>query len=79
MISKSLTQRQGNSLQFIECTYQELYLPTESIEYISGCPVLANSEFMQGHDKAASCLHWKICKAFSLPVADKEDMKTLLV
>ena len=37
----------------------------------SGFPVLAKSEFMQRHDQAASYMHWKICKAFSLPVADK--------
>ena len=44
----------------------------ETIDHIvSGCPVLAKSEFMQRHDKAASYIHWKISKAFSLPVADK--------
>ena len=33
--------------------------------------MLAKSEFMQRHDQAASYMHWKICKAFSLPVKDK--------
>ena len=45
----------------------------ETIDHIvSGCPVLAKSEFMQRHDKAASYIHWRISKAFKkLPVADK--------
>ena len=44
----------------------------ETIDHIvSGCAaVLAKSEFVQRHDQAASYMHWKICKAFSLPVAD---------
>ena len=37
---------------------------------VSGCPVLAKSEFIQWHYKAASYMHWKICKAFGLPVTD---------
>ena len=41
----------------------------ETIDHIvSGCPVLAKSEFIQRHDKAASYMQWKICKAFGLPV-----------
>ena len=44
----------------------------ETVDHIvSGCPVLAKSEFMQRHDKAASYIHLKISKAFSLPVTDK--------
>ena len=44
----------------------------ETIDHtVSGCPVLVKSEFMQRHDQAASYMHWKICKACSLPVADK--------
>ena len=44
----------------------------ETIDHIvSGCPVLAKSEFMQRHDKAASYIYWKISKAFNLSVADK--------
>ena len=31
--------------------------------------MLAKSEFMELHDKAVSCMHWKICKAFNLPIA----------
>ena len=44
----------------------------ETTDHIaSGCPVLAKSEFIQRHDKAASYMHWRTCKAFSSPVTDK--------
>ena len=44
----------------------------ETIDHIvSGCPLLMKSEFMQRQDQAASYMHWKICKSFSLSVADK--------
>jgi len=44
----------------------------ETIDHIvSGCPTLARTEYVQRHDKAASYIHWKICKHFHLPAADK--------
>ena len=44
---------------------------SETMDHIvSGCPVLAKSEFMQRHDQAASYMHWKVCKEFGLPAAD---------
>ena len=43
----------------------------ETIDHIvSRCPVVAKSEFIQRHDNAATYMHWKICKAFSLAVTD---------
>ena len=44
----------------------------ETIDHIvSGCPILAPTEYIHRHDKAASYIHWKICKHFQLPAADK--------
>ena len=37
---------------------------------VSGYPVLAKSEFIQRHDKAATYVHWKVCKALMLAVTD---------
>ena len=43
----------------------------ETIDHItSACPVLAKSEFIQRHDKAASYMNWKICKPFNLSAVD---------
>ena len=44
----------------------------ETIDHIvAGCPVLANTEYIQRHDKAAGYLHWRICKHYHFPTADK--------
>ena len=44
----------------------------ETIDHIvSGCPILAPTEYIHRHDQAASYIHWKICKHFQLPAADK--------
>ncbi|KAF7218105.1 putative LOC107393841-like protein [Nothobranchius furzeri] len=44
----------------------------ETIDHIvSGCPTLARTEYIHRHDRAASYIHWKICKHFHLPAADK--------
>ena len=44
----------------------------ETIDHIvSGCPTLAKTEYIQRHDKAAGYIHWKICKYFQLPTAEK--------
>ena len=38
---------------------------------MAGCPVLAKTEYIQRHDKAAGYLHWRICKHYHFPAADK--------
>ena len=44
----------------------------ESIDHIvAGCPVLANTDYIQRHDKAAGYLYWRICKHYKFPAADK--------
>ena len=44
----------------------------ETIDHIvAGCPVLSNTEYIQRHDEAAGYLHWRICKHYYFPTADK--------
>ena len=44
----------------------------QTIDHIVvGCPVLAKTEYIQRHDKAAGSIHWIICKHYHLPAADK--------
>ena len=38
---------------------------------ISGCPELAKTEYIHRHDKAASYLHWEICKEYKIKTAEK--------
>ena len=44
----------------------------ETIDHIvASCPVLANTEYIQRHDKAAGYIHWRICKHYHFSTADK--------
>ncbi len=44
----------------------------DTIEHIvAGCPVLAKTEYIQRHDRAAGYLHWSICKSYNLKTTDK--------
>ena len=44
----------------------------EDIDHlISGCPVLAKTEYKKRHDKVGQYIHWKLCKQFELPCANK--------
>ena len=44
----------------------------ETIDHImAGRPVLAKTEYIQRHDKAAGYLHWIMCKHYHLSAADK--------
>ena len=44
----------------------------ETINHIiSGCPELAKTEYIHRHDKAASYLHWEICKEYKIKTAEK--------
>ena len=38
---------------------------------MAGCSVLAPNEFKNRHDLVRQCLHWKICKHYNTPHADK--------
>jgi hypothetical protein len=44
----------------------------ESIDHIlTGCEVLAPTSYLKRHNKAASYIHWSICKEHNITVADK--------
>ena len=44
----------------------------ETIDHIvAGCPELAKTEYLHGHDKTASYLHWNICKELNTNVEEK--------
>ena len=44
----------------------------ETIDHIvAGCPELAKTEYLHRHDKAASYLHWNICKELNINVEEK--------
>ena len=38
---------------------------------MTGCPELAKIEYLHRHDKAASHLHWHICKELNINVEEK--------
>ena len=38
---------------------------------VAGCPELAKTEYLYRHDKAASYLHWNICKELNINVEEK--------
>ena len=49
------------------CSQQE-----ETVDHIvSGCEVLAKTEYISRHNNAAAYLHWSICKDHDLKVTDK--------
>ena len=44
----------------------------ESVDHvISGCPELAETEYIQRHDNAASYIHWKVCQSYDIKTTDK--------
>ena len=44
----------------------------ETIDHIvAGCSELAKTEYLHRHDKAASYLHWNICKEQNINVEEK--------
>ena len=44
----------------------------DAIDHIvAGCPELAKTEYLHRHDKAASYLHWNICKELNINVEEK--------
>ena len=38
---------------------------------MAGCPELAKTKYLHRHDKAASYLHWNICKELNINVEEK--------
>ena len=38
---------------------------------VAGCPELAKTEYLHRHDKAASYLHWNMCKELNINVEEK--------
>ena len=44
----------------------------ETIHHIVvGCPQLAKTEYLHRHNKAATCLHWNICKEMNIDTSEK--------
>lgn len=44
----------------------------ETVDHIiSGCPVLANTEYLDRHNKVAAYIHWRICKKYNINVVEK--------
>jgi hypothetical protein len=44
----------------------------ETIDHlISGCPVLARTEYLQRHDKIATYIHWLLCQHYNIDSADR--------
>ena len=44
----------------------------QTIDHIdAACPELAKTEYLHRHDKAASYLHWNICKELNINVEEK--------
>ena len=44
----------------------------ETVDHIaSGCEVLAKTEYISRHDRAAAYLHWNICQDHNIEVIDK--------
>jgi hypothetical protein len=44
----------------------------ETVDHIiSGCPVLANNEYTERHNKVAGYIHWNICKHYNVDVCEK--------
>ena len=44
----------------------------ETVDHvISACPTIANTEYLQRHDRVAKFLHWALCKNFNLPHTEK--------
>ena len=44
----------------------------ETVDHIvSGCEVLAKTEYISRHNKAAAYLHWNICQDHDIEVTDK--------
>ncbi|XP_077969924.1 uncharacterized protein LOC144424459 [Styela clava] len=44
----------------------------ETIDHIvSGCKVLAPTEYTERHNKTASYSHWKVCKHYHIPTEDR--------
>ena len=52
----------------------------ETVDHIvSGCEVLAKTEYITRHNNAAPYLHWSICKDHDLKITDKWDvMETVM-
>ena len=41
---------------------------TETIDHlVSGCPILAPTEYLNRHDRLGQYIHWCLCKNFCLP------------
>ena len=44
----------------------------ETIDHlVSGCPELAKTEYIHRQNKAASHMHWKMCKEFGIEVKER--------
>ena len=38
---------------------------------ISGCQTTVNAEYLEGHDRVATFIHWTLCKHYEIPHTEK--------
>ena len=63
--------------QKVESKYGMCSQHEETVDHIvSGCEVLAKTEYISRHDKAAAYLHWNICQDHDIAVIDKPESVT---
>ena len=44
----------------------------ETIDHmISGCQTIVNAEYLEGHDRVATFIHWTLCKHYEIPHTEK--------
>ena len=44
----------------------------ERVDHIvSGCPELAQTQYIHRHDKGAAYIHWKVCQSYNIKTTEK--------
>ena len=52
-----------------KCRFYDNY--AETVDHlVSGCPVLAQNEYKNRHDRVGQYLHWKICKSYKIETCE---------
>jgi len=46
-------------------------IPGTNDHIVAGCPELAKTDYLHRHNKAATYLHWNICKEFNIDTKSK--------
>ena len=56
---------------FIICEFIDFFYKGANLPLFLGCEILAKTESISRHDKAAAYLHWTICKYNDIEITDK--------